>query len=176
MSDFVMGNRIKTMRLSCNLTMEELGAKLGVGKSAVNKWEKGLVRNIKRSTIAEMAKLFDVSPIWLMGLDEEIASYDTAFDYEKDWAAKGGSVHQLKLTPEEEKLIQDIRNSDRETKILIERVLYPRTPDIEVKLKEIPKLEEPVKLKPTPQHIPYLGDNISTKKVSKVRKSKEDLA
>ena len=65
----VMGNRICEIRKKKGWTMEYLAQKLGVQKSAVNKWEKGLVDNIRRETIMNMAKLFDVNPVWLMGYD-----------------------------------------------------------------------------------------------------------
>lgn len=66
-----MAQRIKEKRLEYHLTMEELGQKLGVQKSAVNKWEKNQVENIKRSTIAKMAEIFQCRPSWLMGYDAE---------------------------------------------------------------------------------------------------------
>ena len=65
-----MGQRIHDKRVEYGMTMEELGAKLGVQRSAVNKWEKGEVLNIKRSYIKAMAELFRVSPAWLMGMDD----------------------------------------------------------------------------------------------------------
>lgn len=65
----ITGQRIRQKRLELNLTMEELGQKLGVQKSAVNKWEKGETVNIKRECLAKMAELFDVSPVWLMGFE-----------------------------------------------------------------------------------------------------------
>ena len=65
----ITGKRIRQKRLELNLTMEELGEKLGVQKSAVNKWEKGETVNIKRECIAKMAEIFDVSPVWLMGFE-----------------------------------------------------------------------------------------------------------
>lgn len=65
-----MGDRIRIKRLEQKLSMEELGDKLGVRKSAVNKWEHGDVQYIKRSTIEKMARLFEVSPSWLMGFDD----------------------------------------------------------------------------------------------------------
>jgi len=61
-----MGSRIREMRLQNDWTMEELGQRLGVQKSAINKWEKGMVENIKRSTIKDMSNLFGCSPAWLM--------------------------------------------------------------------------------------------------------------
>ena len=57
-----MGNRIKELRLQANLTQTELGAKLGVGASAIAKYEKGRVQNLKQSTIAKMAEIFHCAP------------------------------------------------------------------------------------------------------------------
>lgn len=65
-----MGKRIKQKRLEKGLTMEELGSKLGVKASAINKYEKGIVENIKRPTIKKMAEIFDCDPNWLMGFTE----------------------------------------------------------------------------------------------------------
>lgn len=175
MSEFVMANRIKTMRLKCNLTMEELGSRLGVGKSAVNKWEKGLVKNIKRSTIEQMAKIFDCSPIWLMGMDEEIAAYDTAYDFERDWALRGGGEHPIHLTSEEEQIIQDIRKADNQTREMLRRILYPGNTQGTTTLNAIPVLEK-IQLKQPIEHIPYLGDNLPVKKVAKIKKKKDELA
>lgn len=65
----VMGQRIHNKRIEYEMTMEDLAVRLGVGKSAVNKWEKGQVRSIRRDTIAKMAAIFHCDPVWLMGLD-----------------------------------------------------------------------------------------------------------
>ena len=62
-----MGERIRDCRQKAGLTMEELAEKVGVQKSAVNKWEKGNVENLKRSIIQKLAELFNVNPAWLMG-------------------------------------------------------------------------------------------------------------
>lgn len=60
------GERIKELRIKNNLSQEELGAKLGVQKSAIAKYESGRVENIKRSTIENLASIFGVSPIYIM--------------------------------------------------------------------------------------------------------------
>lgn len=65
-----MGEIIKKLRLEAKLTQEELGEKLGVQKSAIRKYEKGEVENIKRSTIKTMADLFGVDPCYLMGWED----------------------------------------------------------------------------------------------------------
>lgn len=69
-----MGARIYEKRNEKGYTMQELADKLGVQASAVNKWEKGVVQNIKRSTIQKMAEIFGCSPVWLMGLNDDEAS------------------------------------------------------------------------------------------------------
>lgn len=65
-----MAERIRDKRIENKLTMEELGALVGVQPSAVNKWEKGIVSNIPRSRIARLAKVLNCNPVWLMGIDE----------------------------------------------------------------------------------------------------------
>lgn len=66
-----MGDRIRYLRESRGMTQEELGEKIGVQKSAIRKYEKGEVENIKRSSIKTMCDLFNVSPSYLMGWDED---------------------------------------------------------------------------------------------------------
>ena len=66
-----MGERIRTLRKQHKMSMEELGEKLGVGKSAILKYEKGQVENLPRTKIEKMAVLFGVSPEYIMAFDEK---------------------------------------------------------------------------------------------------------
>lgn len=65
-----MGERIRTLRIQHKMSMEELGSKIGVGRSAILKYEKGEVENLPRSTIEKMSVIFGVSPAYLMCFDE----------------------------------------------------------------------------------------------------------
>ena len=65
-----MGERIHELRVQHKMSMDELGKYLGVGKTAIHKYEKGMVENLPRSTIQKMATLFGVSPSYLMCFDE----------------------------------------------------------------------------------------------------------
>ena len=65
-----MGDRIRSLRIQHKMSMEELGSKIGVGKTAIFKYEKGEVENLPRSTIEKMAILFGVSPAYLMCFDQ----------------------------------------------------------------------------------------------------------
>ena len=66
-----MGEIIKENRLKQGFTQEELAQKLGLQKSAIAKYENGRVQNIKRSVIQKMAYIFETSPTYLMGLEDE---------------------------------------------------------------------------------------------------------
>lgn len=61
-----IGEKIKTLRKSMNLTQTELGAKVGVQKNAVSKWETGRVEDIPTSTIKALAELFQVPTSYLI--------------------------------------------------------------------------------------------------------------
>ena len=64
-----MGERIRKLRIQHKMSLDELGKYLGVGKTAIFKYEKGQVENLPRSTIEKMAILFGVSPSYIMCFD-----------------------------------------------------------------------------------------------------------
>ena len=61
-----MGTRIKEARIAKGMTQEELGKIVGVQKSAIAKYEKGRVVNIKRSTLQKIASALNISPSSLL--------------------------------------------------------------------------------------------------------------
>lgn len=67
-----IGSTIKKLRLENNMTLEQLGNKVGVGKSTVRKWENGMIANMRRDNIAKIAEVFHVSPSYLMGYDNNV--------------------------------------------------------------------------------------------------------
>ena len=64
------GEKIQKLRKERKMTQDRLGELLGVQKSAVAKYEKGRVVNLKRDTINRLAEIFNVSPNYLLGIDE----------------------------------------------------------------------------------------------------------
>lgn len=65
-----MGERLKELRLKKGATQEEVGKVINVKKPTIMKYEKGLVENLKRSSIEKLAEYFDVTPSYLMCLEE----------------------------------------------------------------------------------------------------------
>lgn len=58
------GERVKEVRKSLNLTLEKFGGKLGVGKTAISKIEKG-ENNLTEANIRAICREFNVDYIWL---------------------------------------------------------------------------------------------------------------
>lgn len=68
------GERIRQLRIDHQMTQEELGAKVGVQKAAIYKYENGLVVNLKRSVIEKLALALDTTPTYLMGMEDNDVS------------------------------------------------------------------------------------------------------
>ncbi|EKS23784.1 LexA family protein [Staphylococcus lugdunensis] len=68
---------IKSRRKELNLTLEQVGDLVGVGKSTVRKWETGDIENMKRDKIVKLAKALRVSPSYIMGIEEEQPQLET---------------------------------------------------------------------------------------------------
>ena len=66
-----MAHRIKTLRQEKGLTLEQVADVVGVGKSTVRKWETGMIANMRRDKIADLAKALGTTPAYLMGWKED---------------------------------------------------------------------------------------------------------
>ena len=64
-----VGQRIKRLRKERKWTQEMLGAKLGVKKAAVQKYESGRVINLKQDTIKKLSDIFEVPPTTFLDWD-----------------------------------------------------------------------------------------------------------
>ena len=65
-----LSRKIKELRLSRDMTLEQVATIVGVGKSTVRKWETGMIANMKRDKIALLAKALGTTPAYLMGWKE----------------------------------------------------------------------------------------------------------
>ena len=66
-----IGNRIKNLRVQSNLSQSELAEMIGTIKQTIYKYETGIITNIPTDKITQLAKIFKVSPAYLMGWDTE---------------------------------------------------------------------------------------------------------
>lgn len=58
-----IGKKMYLRRKELGLTLEEVGQAVGVGRSTVQRWEKGMIKNMGRDKIAALAKVLQMSPV-----------------------------------------------------------------------------------------------------------------
>ena len=71
-----IANKIKSRRLELGLTLEEVGQAVGVGRSTVQRWESGLIKNMGRDKIAALAAVLQISPVELVPVPGSIQTED----------------------------------------------------------------------------------------------------
>lgn len=76
-----IGSYIKHLRTENGYSQEELGKLLGVQRAAVQKWERGTVKNLKRETIKKLSEIFNVPPSSF--IDAEYTSYNNVISFPK---------------------------------------------------------------------------------------------
>lgn len=64
-----LSEKIHYLRIKNNMTLEEVGNLVGVGKSTVRKWETGQIKNMRRDKIAKLAVALKTTPDYLLGWD-----------------------------------------------------------------------------------------------------------
>ena len=74
-----MGERLKRLRLENNMTQEYVGKVIGVQKAAINKYEKGNVENIKRTSILKLSKLYKPGISELLSSEGFVPSLSLSF-------------------------------------------------------------------------------------------------
>lgn len=70
-----IGNRIKYRREQLGWTQEELGKRLWLNKSTIQRYENGIVAKIKIPILHAMAKQLDVDPNWLALKTDEMGCF-----------------------------------------------------------------------------------------------------
>lgn len=82
-----LGEKIRARRKELGMTMEDLGRAVGVQRSAINKYEKDMIKDPTRTIIAKFARALNVSPLYL--LDDEAAGMTKRLE------VKGGQSARL---------------------------------------------------------------------------------
>ena len=72
-----IGNRIKDCREQAGITLEELGNKIGLNKSTVQRYESGKVERIKIPVLQAIAKELNVDPLYLSLKTNKKGTFDT---------------------------------------------------------------------------------------------------
>ncbi|MGH1846770.1 helix-turn-helix transcriptional regulator [Enterococcus gilvus] len=140
MTKNALTNRIINLRESKNWTQTELGKKIGLEKSAMNKIENGS-RKVTTEELKKLSKIFDVSTDYLLGNTDKKHYYDLTEKDENsiqkqleemiDDLSKGGplafSKDESEINQEtRELLIASLENSLRIAKIEAKKKFTPK--------------------------------------------------
>lgn len=75
-----VGTVLRTLRENNKMTLEEVSKKLGIAKQTLYKYEIGIITNIPLLKIEELAKIYNVSPSYITGWEDEkkddLSEYD----------------------------------------------------------------------------------------------------
>lgn len=80
-----LGQFIKELRLKNNLTLEQLGDKVGVSKMTISRWESGEIKNMKSDKIEKLAFALGVPVI----------------SFFEGWDLDGNKIEQEQITRKE---------------------------------------------------------------------------
>lgn len=106
-----IGQKIKKARLERGLTQQELGAIVGVQKSAIAKYESGRVVNIKRSTLQKIAKALNIRPSELIFNESPKEAADLHVRIITDFELMEAIKDYYLLSEEKQKMIRDLISS-----------------------------------------------------------------
>lgn len=67
----IKGNKLKQLRNNVTLSQTEAARRLGISKQTLYKYEKDIVTNIPSDVVERMAKLYETTPAYLMGWEDE---------------------------------------------------------------------------------------------------------
>lgn len=67
-----LNDRIKERRLEVGLTLLEVAERLHVKEATAQRYESGEIKNIKHTTVAELANILMCSPEYLMGWTDHV--------------------------------------------------------------------------------------------------------
>lgn len=88
--------RLRQRRLDMGLTLEEVGRPLGISRSAVNKYERGVIKNIYTSVVESFATVLRCSPGYLMGwTDDPLEGMHPSFSMSPELLALNDALDQL---------------------------------------------------------------------------------
>lgn len=62
-----IGQRIRVARKEKNMTLQDIANDIGVAKSTIQRYENGLIENIKLPVLEAIARSIGIDPAWLLG-------------------------------------------------------------------------------------------------------------
>ena len=113
-------NILKEKRLEKNMTLEQVGNLIGVGKSTVRKWENGMIENMGRDKIILLSRALNISPLDILEMNTDDGKEDIKDIY-------------LRLNKDNQAIVYDFAKSklDEQNAISDNVVPFPTTLNID---------------------------------------------
>lgn len=113
-------NILKEKRLEKNMTLEQVGNLIGVGKSTVRKWENGMIENMGRDKIILLSRALNISPLDILEMNTDDGKEDIKDIY-------------LRLNKENQAIVYDFAKSklDEQNTVSDNIVPFPTTLNID---------------------------------------------
>lgn len=115
------GERIKKLRKEKKLTLDDLAEKLNTTRQTIFKYESDIITNIPSDKIEMMAKIFNVSPAYIMGWEESEIPVDS------QWGNDAANREYLADKPELLEIYDQLVNRDDMV------ILFDKAKDLEPK-------------------------------------------
>lgn len=103
-----INERIKELRLQNKMTLEEVAQIVGVTKATVQRWESGLIANMRRDKIASLAKALRTSPEYILGIEN--TNYGVNNDIIGNNNNNNHIISKEKLSPIDEAILTICKN------------------------------------------------------------------
>ena len=117
----IINERIKEQRQNAGLTLAQVAEKLNVKEATVQRYESGEIKNIKHEIISKLASIFNCSPAYLMGWEDNKAT-ELSPKAEKDIKKALGETLNV-LENSQDALMFDGEPLDDETRELLKSSL-----------------------------------------------------
>lgn len=105
-------NILKEKRLEKNMTLEQVGNLIGVGKSTVRKWENGMIENMGRDKIILLSRALNISPLDILEMNVDDGKEDIKDIY-------------LRLNEENQAIVYDFAKSKLDEQNIISDNVVP---------------------------------------------------
>ena len=124
---------LKQKRKSLGLTMKDVARACDVSEATVSRWESGNIGDMKRSRIAALADILQISPAIIVGTVDD-PNFSQLGDYEEN-------IEYLKNQPELLELYKEIVENDQ-LAILFDKAKKLEPKDLEQVLKIIDRFNK----------------------------------